>query len=83
MTENKSILSDAQYNELSEVSLELERIEELADGVARTLTRAFRSATIEGKSLKSLLSDIGRSFADIALKAALKPVGNMVSVLVR
>ncbi|MCF6327103.1 MAG: phage tail tape measure protein [Devosiaceae bacterium] len=83
MSENKSILSDAQYSELSEVSLELERIEELADGVARTLTRAFRSATIEGKSLKSLLSDIGRSFADIALKAALKPVGNLVSGLVQ
>ncbi len=83
MTENKSILSEVQYDDLNEISLELERIEDLADGVARTLTRAFRSAAIEGRSLKSLLSDIGRSFADIALKAALKPVGNLVSDMVQ
>jgi len=83
MTEHKSILSEVGLDELSEVSLELERIDDLAQGVARTLSKAFRSAAIDGKSLKNLLSDIGRSFADIALKAALKPVGNLVSNLVQ
>ena len=83
MTEEKSIVSDINYDDLNEVSLELERIDDLARGVARTLTSAFRSAALEGRSLKNLLSDIGRSFADIALKAALKPVGNMVSDLVQ
>ncbi|HHG90658.1 MAG TPA: phage tail tape measure protein [Devosia sp.] len=64
------------------MSLELERINDLADGVARTLTGAFRSAILEGRSLRTLLADIGRSFADIALKAALKPLGGLVSSMV-
>ena len=65
--------------ELGEVSHELERIGELADGVARSITGAFRAAILDGRSLKSLLGDIARSLADMALKAALKPVGSMLS----
>jgi len=65
--------------ELGDVSRELERIGALADGVARSLTNAFRGAILDGKSLKSVLADIGRAFADIALRAALKPVGSMIS----
>lgn len=66
-------------DELSAVSAELGRIDDLADGVARSLTNAFRGAISEGRSLKGLLGDIARAFADIALKAALKPVGEMIS----
>lgn len=82
MTENASILNANSFAELTEISVELERIEDLSQGVARTLTGAFRTAILEGRSLRTLLADIGRSFADIALKAALKPIGGLVSNLV-
>ena len=36
----------------------------------------------EGKSFKSLLGDIAKSFADIALKAAIQPLGNLLGGLV-
>ena len=64
---------------LGDVTLELERIGELADGVGRALSRAFRGALLDGKSLKSVLGEVARSFADIALKAAFQPIGNLVS----
>ena len=70
--------SDMQ-NELDGVSAELDRISNLADGVGRSLSRALRSAVTDGKSLKSVLAEVAASFADIALKAALQPVSNLVS----
>ncbi|AKR54739.1 Phage-related minor tail protein [Devosia sp. H5989] len=73
---------DGFRGELDGVSGELERIGSLADGVARSLTNAFRGAISDGKSLNGLLGDIARSFADIALKAAFKPLGNLVSGLI-
>jgi phage-related minor tail protein len=73
---------DGFRDELSDVSLELERIGHLADGVARAVGNAFRGALLDGKSLRSLLGDIARSFADIALKAAIRPLGNLVGGLV-
>ena len=82
MTQYTSIFGDENFAELNDVSVELERINDLGRDVAKTLTGAFRSAALEGKSLNSLLGDIGKSFADIALKAALKPLGNLVSNLV-
>ena len=65
-------------SELGEVSIELQRIGDLADGVSRSLGRAFRGAVLDGKSLNSVLGDIGRSFADIALRAAFKPMEQLV-----
>lgn len=47
---------------LGDVSLELERIGDLADGVGRSLSRAFRGAVLDGKSLKSVLGEVARSF---------------------
>ena len=82
MTTDTIFPAGKSLDELSDVSLELERINDLAQGVSRTLTGAFRSAILEGRSLRTLLADIGRSFADIALKAALKPLGGLVSGLV-
>jgi phage-related minor tail protein len=70
---------DSFRDELSDVSLELERIGDLADGVARTISKAFRGAIVEGHSLKGVLADIGRAFADIALRAAFKPVEGLIS----
>lgn len=68
--------------ELGAVSTELERIGELADGVARSISTAFRGALVDGRSFRSLLGEIARSFADIALKAAIKPLGTLVGGLV-
>ncbi|WP_284374448.1 phage tail tape measure protein, partial [Algimonas porphyrae] len=70
-------------NELDDVGAEFERIKTLADDVGRTITNGFADAIGKGKSLKSVLHDIAKSFADIALKAALKPVGGMISNLVQ
>lgn len=68
--------------ELTDVSVELERIGDLADGVAGAVSRAFRGAVMDGKSFRSVLGDIGKAFADIALKAAFKPLGTMIGGLV-
>ena len=65
--------------DLDEVAGELDRIGDLADGVGQALSRALRGAALDGKSLQSVLRDIAKSFADIALKAALQPVGALVS----
>lgn len=69
-------------DELSDVSTELGRIGDLADGVANAVSRAFRGAVMDGKSFQSVLADIGRAFSDIALKAAFKPLGTMIGGLV-
>jgi phage-related minor tail protein len=65
--------------ELGDVSLELKRVGDLADSVGRSLTNAFRGASLDGRSLKGVLGEVARGFADIALKAALKPVGTLIS----
>lgn len=72
------LFGEAVGREIADVSLELERVRDLADGVSRTLTRSLRNAMLEGRSLRTLLADIGRAFADIALRAALRPVGNLL-----
>ena len=69
---------DGLSRELGDVSVELDRIGDLAEGVSRSLSRAFRGAVLDGKSLNSVLGNIARSFADIALRAAFKPVGLLV-----
>jgi phage-related minor tail protein len=70
---------DSFSRELGDVNVELKRIGELADGVGRSLTNAFRGAIIDGKSLQGVLSDVGKAFSDIALRAALKPLGTLIS----
>ena len=82
MAEFDELFGEKFQRELGEVAVELERVQDLADGVSRTLTRAFRGAISDGKSLNGVLSDIARRFADIALEAALKPVGLALSGLV-
>jgi phage-related minor tail protein len=79
VAENSALIPPDFTRELGGVSDELTRISSLADGVARSITGAFRSAVSDGKSLNGVLGDIARSFADLALKAALKPVGQAIS----
>ena len=50
--------------------------------MSRSISTAFRGALVDGKSFKSLLGDIAASFSDIALKAAIKPLGNMVGGMI-
>jgi phage-related minor tail protein len=69
-------------SELGDVTVELDRIGDLADGVASSLSRAFRGAVMDGRSLNAVLGQVARSFADIALKAAFKPLGSLVGGLV-
>lgn len=73
------VFGEELQQELTDVSVELERIRDLGSAVASSLTRGLRGAISEGKSLRTLLGDIGRAFADMALKAALKPLGDLVS----
>ncbi len=70
---------DAFSRELTDVSVELKRVGDLADGVGRSLSGALRGAVVDGRSLKGVLADVSKAFADIALRAALKPVGLLVS----
>jgi phage-related minor tail protein len=70
---------DSFSREIGDVNVELKRVGDLADGVGRSLSNAFRGAITDGKSLKSVLGDVASAFADIALKAALKPVGTLIS----
>ncbi len=72
-------MADDLGRELSDVSVELERVSDLADGVARALSTAFRDAIVDGRSLRGVLGEVSKAFADIALKAALKPVGALIS----
>ncbi|UYN99704.1 MAG: hypothetical protein KIT02_00195 [Devosia sp.] len=72
------LFDDGFRAEMSDVSIELKRIGELADGVARAMSRAFRGAILDGKSFQSVLGDIAGSLADIALRAALKPLEGLV-----
>lgn len=76
------LFPDNFNRELGDVELELNRIGDLADGVARSISAGFRGALLDGKSLKSVLGDIARSFADIALKAAIKPLGMLANGLI-
>ena len=70
---------DGFADELGDIELELKRVGDLADGVARSLTNAFRGAIVDGRSLRGVLGEVSAAFADIALKAALKPVGTLIS----
>ena len=73
------LFSEEFRDEMTSVTREIERIGDLANGVARSVSSAFRGALMEGKSLRSLLGDIGKAFADIALKAAFKPLEILAS----
>lgn len=73
---------DSFSSSLSDVSGELKRVDDLAQGVGRSLSNALRGAVTDGKSLKSVLADVASAFADITLRAALKPVGDLISGVV-
>lgn len=59
---------------LTDVEKSLKRIEGLGDGMARSLSRAFKGVVLDGKGLQSVISDIGNTFMDLTLNAAFKPL---------
>ena len=65
--------------ELNDVNVELRRVGDLADAVGHSLTSAFRGAIVDGRSLQGVLADVGKAFSEIALKAALRPIGTLIS----
>jgi phage-related minor tail protein len=75
-------ISDDLTSELSDVGVELERIDTLATGVGKTLASSLKSAITDSKSFKSVLADIAESLTDITLKAALEPVGTLATSLI-
>lgn len=68
--------------DLVDMQVELNSIDQLAKKVGSTLSGAFLSAVSGSKSLRTVLADIGRSLADIALKAAFKPLENLAGQLI-
>ncbi|HTJ56992.1 MAG TPA: phage tail tape measure protein [Devosiaceae bacterium] len=79
MADSDPLFSDGFSTELSGVSTQLGQINSLAGSVSRSITSAFRSAAVDGKSLNNVLGDIALSFSNIALKAALQPVSQLIS----
>ena len=79
-TEEKDVHWRAEFDD---IETEVKRIKELANGVGVALATGLGNAITKGTSLRSILSGIAKSFADIALAAALKPIGGMFSDLVQ
>jgi phage-related minor tail protein len=52
-----------------------------ADRFSSAITRAFKDAVVGGKDFESVLKGLALRLAGIALDAALKPVGNLMSGL--
>lgn len=79
MADETSSSGDDLAAELGGVSSRLGEIDSLANSVSRSITSAFRAAASDGKSLNSVLGTIAESFSQIALKAALQPVSNLIA----
>jgi phage-related minor tail protein len=74
-----SLSMDSLSDELGGVTSRMRELDTLADGFARSVSSAFRMAASDGKSLNDVLGSIALSFSQIALRAALQPVGQLVS----
>ncbi len=57
-------------------------VQSLDASLSRALSGAFESVVFDGQKLSDALKDIGRSMADAALNAAVKPVTNHFSGLI-
>ncbi|PXA98128.1 hypothetical protein DMC47_10120, partial [Nostoc sp. 3335mG] len=70
---------DDVREQLTDTEIELNRIRALADGVAGSISSAFRGAMMDGRSFRSLLDDIGKAFINMTLRAAFRPLETMTS----
>jgi phage-related minor tail protein len=76
---DKTLFGEELGREIGDLEVELGRIEDLAGSVGSTVADTLRRAILDGRSLNNLLADVSRRFADIALKAALKPIDLAIS----
>lgn len=81
MTDTTAPDTGSLLGELGDVEVQLKSISALGQQVGQTLASSFRTALSGGKSLQSVLVQIGRSLADIALKAAFKPLEELAGKL--
>jgi phage-related minor tail protein len=64
--------------ETSRLKAELADLNRLGANFGLTMTRAFASAIVDGRKLSDVLRGLALSFANRALDAALKPLGNLI-----
>lgn len=60
--------------DVDEVRVALDRVDLSAQRMSRTLTRAFASAVVGGKSLEDTLKSVALSLSKVALNTALQPL---------
>lgn len=60
--------------DMDDVRIAIDRVDLSAQRMSRTLTRAFASAVIGGKSLEDTLKGVALSLSKVALDSALKPL---------
>lgn len=60
--------------DVDEVRVALDRVDLSAQRMSRTLTRAFASAVVGGKSLEDTLKSVALSLSKMALNTALQPL---------
>jgi len=74
MAEGFEIDGSMAVQELAAVQVSLEGINVSADRVSRTLSRAFASAIVSGKSFDQTLRSVGLSLSRIAMNAGIQPL---------
>ena len=61
-------------SDILEVRVALDQVDVSAQRMSRTLTRAFASAVVGGKSLEDTLKTVAHSLSKVALNTALQPL---------
>ena len=67
--------------ETQQLRAEMEGLNKLADSFGNKIVSAFASAIIHGKNFGDVLKGLALSLANMALSAALKPLGNLLGGL--
>jgi lambda family phage tail tape measure protein len=68
--------TDGLASQASALKDELSDLNGLADNFGRAMTRAFRSAVVDGKKLEDVLKSLALSLSSKALSQALAPIAN-------
>ena len=76
MTTSDPLSSPFAAGDLAQVGKTLDGLNISADKVAKSLTGAFASAIVSGKSFDKTLQGLALSLSKLALNAALKPLGD-------
>ena len=74
MADNFETLTKMDAGEIDHIRVALDNVTVSAERVSRTITRAFASAIISGKSLDTVLNSMALSLSRMVLNASLKPL---------